>query len=310
MLKNYNIGMAYYEKADWDGAIDAFLQSIYFARNNYAPKSYYWLALAYEAKHQDTKAIEACKKYIEQDTGNVAQGHMLLSELYMRNNRLDEAEEEAKEALNTTNDRTPDGRRARYMYGKLCEKKGDNPNAAMQYEFALGDQPWFYTEAWMAYSELQMKNGNWVGALEQFKAMLNSDKPLKHLDKTTVYRDMGQCLLAKGDHQGALINWHAALGLNPGDADTHLYLAMMLDAETHISSAIKEYKEFIRFSQDPRKVGKAKQRVEMLEQKIAPVEAPYQVKPSPYLRKQMEQQNGGQPVQQETASPNPKDSGF
>ncbi|HEY9712940.1 MAG TPA: hypothetical protein V6C72_05695, partial [Chroococcales cyanobacterium] len=51
------------------------------------------------------------------------------------------------------------------------------------------------------------------------------------------------------------------------------------------SSAITEYKEFVRLSEDQNRVMKAKQRIAILEQKIGPGEAdPIQVKPSPFMR--------------------------
>ena len=57
---------------DYDGAIDAFLQSVDFARNEYAPVANFWLGKSYMAKwknrshNEDGKAIEAFKKSVEQ----------------------------------------------------------------------------------------------------------------------------------------------------------------------------------------------------------------------------------------------------
>ena len=39
--KNCKLGKELYKKGDYDGAIDALLQSTYFARNGYAPEAFY-----------------------------------------------------------------------------------------------------------------------------------------------------------------------------------------------------------------------------------------------------------------------------
>lgn len=309
MLKNYQIGMDFLQKADYDGAIDAFLQSVYFARNNYAPESYHYLAVSYQGKHEDIKAVEAAKKAIEQSTGAAFKTHILLAEIYLRNKRIEEAEAECSEAMQADS-HTEENLRGHYLYGRVYEAKGSPWQAQLQYEYALGDKPWTFTDAWMAYAELMMKQKNWVGAIAQFGDMIKSEKVLKGMNYPHLYFNLGVCLLAKGDHQGAMTNWHKGLSLNMGEADIHLQLGMMFDAEKHISSAIKEYKEFCRYSTDQVKVAKAKQRLEMLEQMIAPPEAPYQVKPSPEMRKrQAEQENGG-PMPKEDPSINDKDPGF
>ena len=309
MLKNYELGMDYIKKGDWDGAIDAFLQSVYFARNNYAPESYHYLAVSYEAKHQDLKAIEAAKKAIEQSTGAAFKSHIVLAEIYLRNNRLDEADAECAEAM-CADRLSEENLRGHYLYGKVYEAKGVPYQAQLQYEYALGDKPWTFTDAWMAYAELMMKEKNWVSAIAQFGDMIKSEKVLKGMDYPHLYDDLGICLLAKGDHQGAMQNWHKGLSLNMAEADIHLQLGMMFDAEKHISSAIKEYKEFCRYSTNQIKVAKAKQRLEMLEQMVAPPEAPYEVKLSPAMRKaQQEAENGG-PTQKQDPSINDKDPGF
>ncbi len=292
MLKNYELGRDFIKKGDWDGAVDAFLQSVYFARNNYAPDSYHYLAVSYMAKNQDLKAIEAAKKAVEQSTGAAFKTHILLAEIYLRNKRLDEAEAECSEAMNADS-RTEENLRGHYLYGRVYEAKGNPWQAQLQYEYALGDKPWTFTDAWMAYAELMMKQKNWVSAIAQFGDMIKSEKVLKGMNYPHLYLDLGICLLAKGDHQGAMQNWHKGLSLNMGEADIHLQLGMMFDAERHITSAIKEYKEFCRYSTDQVKVAKAKQRIEMLEQMVAPAEAPYQVKPSPLMRKQQGAENNG-----------------
>lgn len=306
-----NIGLERIKKGDFNGAVDSLLQSVYFARNNYAPVSYFWLGFCYGMLLQDTKAIEACKKNVEQSIGGVPETHCMLAELYMRNDRDQEAEDECKTAL--TEFQGP-GFKAHCIYGKLLEKRGDFASAQWHYENALGDQPWTYTEAWLRMAECMMKQKNWGGAVKQLGGMIISSQKgiLKGLDFQKVYLDLGICLLAKGDHQGAIDNWHKVLGLNFDNPEAHLQLAMLLDAENHMSSAIKEYREFIRVSTDQKKVAKAKERLGMLELKVAPPEtASQETKMSPYMRKQVEEQEKQVQQQEEQRQQAiPKDSGF
>jgi tetratricopeptide (TPR) repeat protein len=306
--------MEFVKKGDWDGAIDAFLQSVYFARNSYAPASYYMLGCSYEAKNtpqDDLKAIEAGKKFLEQATKDTAKGNLLLAELYIKTGNLDEAEKQCTDSISEAG-LTFNGQRGHYLWGRIYEKRKDYDEADDQYQLALGDTPWSYTEAWMAHAELMMHQKDWAGALNQFEGMLRSQKSLKGLDIVRVFRDSGQCLLSKGNHQGALESWHKALDFNQTDAQTHLDLGMMFDSEIHVQSAIDEYKQYVRYSPDQYRVQKVKERILMLEQKVHPAEPTYQAKPSPYIRRQYQQQQTP-PAQQEQpvqGLPQPKDSGF
>src|SRR6516162_333299 len=64
--ENHQIATSKYKAGDLDGAIDAFLQALYFSRNYYNPDAYYWLGVCYMEKKQDAKAIEAFKHNCEQ----------------------------------------------------------------------------------------------------------------------------------------------------------------------------------------------------------------------------------------------------
>lgn len=317
--ENFETAMTKYKEKDLDGAIDAFLQAIYFSRNYFNPDAYYWLGVCYMDKKQDAKAIEALKKHCEQAIGATPEGHLRLGQLYLRNNRLKEAEQEAITAADHYNGPGP---KAKNLMGMIKEKQGFLPEAAFQYEEALGDPPWRYTEAWMNYAELEMKEKNWFGALRQFHNMLNSKIVLKDLDYEKVFLNMGLCLMAKGDHQGAIDHWHECLNYNPRNASAHLHLAMLFDTEQHFSSAINEYREFVRFSEDQAAVTRVKDRISKLEQQVNPTEIePQAPKPSPYMRKQQGYRETDEPVDGEpmkqtssqtpsTPLPSAKDSGF
>lgn len=261
---NFALGMSRYKQHDLDGAIDAFLQAIYFNRSSYYPQAYYWLGLCYQDKKLDAKAIDALKRSIEQTIGAAADAHIHLAQLYLRNDRLQEAEFEASKAW--ADSKSLSVPEVHNLLGLIADRRGNLRSAQDQFIEALGEKPWRYTEAWMNYAENLIKQKSWGDAVVQLRDMLNNPAPLKNLDCEKIYLDIGVCLLAKGDHQGALDNWHEALNYNPDNAMAHLQLALLLDSERHISSAIKEYKEYIRLSPESNEVAKIKNRLLVLEQ--------------------------------------------
>ncbi len=300
----FDIGMSKYKSRDYDGAVDAFKQSVYFARNEYMPAAWYWLGCTYMVKHEDTKAIEAFKKHFEQTPGPSWEAHIHLGHIYLRNNRLAEAEDEARCALSDYQGQCP---KAYNLYG-LVEKARNNYDGAVGWFLqALGDAPWSYTEAWMNYADMLMWAKKWPAAINQFTKMLNSEKTLKGLDEETLFTSRGKCLLALGDHQSALEDFHRTLSMNKDNSEAHLNLAMMFDQERHISSAIKEYKEFCRTCNEPKRTSAVMQRIAMLEQLLRPAQAaPEAPQPSPYMRGQ-EQKQQKEEEQQQLA---PHESGF
>lgn len=301
--REYDIGMAKFKAGDYDGAIDAFKQSIYYARNEYMPQAYYWLGVSYKIKHEDAKAIDALGKHLQQSVGFSPEANVHLGEILLRNNRLNEAEDQAKAAL--------DGNReiGYNLWGKVLMAKGEWENASGQFLNALGETPWTYYEAWMNYVTLMIKRKSWTSALKQLTGMLESPKELKGINYEDIYLKRGLCFIAIGDHQHALEDWHKVLSYNPRNCEAHLQLAMMFDMEKHISSAIKEYKEFARLSTEQERVEPVKQRIQFLEQAIAPKAAePAAPQPSAYMRQQEAARRAAE--QQAQNGLQPHDSGF
>lgn len=301
--ENFNQGVSRFKDHDYDGAVDSFLQSTYFSRNGYNPEAYYWLGKAYMAKHNDLKAVEAFKKHIAQNMKRSPQAHCYLSEIYLRNDRDEEAMEEAKTALNDAMGPLPVGH---LMIAKVLVKRGQYMDAETQFLDALGDHPWKYTEAWMCYAESRIKAKNYTGAYELLEKMVDAKGRLENLDLPKVYLDMGVCRLCRGDHQGAIDNFHQALELDPSNCTAHLELGMLFEQEQHYSSAIKEWTLYCSTAQpDDPKIKMAQDRIMKLEQKLAAQSPAPTVAPSPYMREQQNRQI--QKIQQQQA---PKDPGF
>jgi tetratricopeptide (TPR) repeat protein len=276
--EQYDIGIKKYKGKDYEGAVDAFKQSIYFARNEYMPQSWYWLGVTYMVKLEDTKAIEAFKKYFEQAVGPTWEAHIHLGHIYLRNNRLAEAEDEARNALAAYQGQCP---KAYNLYGLVSKARNEYDGAVGWFLQALGERPWTYTEAWMNYADMLMWAKRWPAAIEQFSQMLESERTLKGLDEETLYTSRGKCLLALGDHQRALEDFHRTL--------------------------IKEYKEFCRTCNEQKRTSAVMQRIAMLEQMLQPTQAaPQAPAPSAYMRQQ-QQAEQKQEEQQQLA---PHESGF
>jgi Tfp pilus assembly protein PilF len=301
--ENFNKGVARYKEKDFDGAADSFLQATYFARNGYNPEAYFWLGKSYMAKHEDIKALEAFKKHVEQNMSKSPQAHIYMAEILMRNDKDQAANDEAKNALKDSEGMCPE---AHNIMGQLCIKNSAFMDGEWQFLTALGDHPWKYTDAWMNMAEGRLKAKNYIGAYDLLQKLMDAKGRLDHVDEPRVYYDMGLCKLARGDHQGAMDHFHECLQLDPNFYKSHLELAIMFESEKHYSSAIKEYGDFMQSApaNDP-KVNLAKERIQMLEQKVSAAAPPPTVAPSPYMRQQQAQQ-----IQKMQQNQPPKDPGF
>lgn len=265
--KNFKKGVDRYKSHDFDGAIDAFLQAAYYARNGYAPEAYFWLGKAYMAKHEDDKAVEAFKKHLSQTIHGTGDAHAYIAEIHLRNGRLREAEAEANDAISAAPS-IKDRAKGHNVIGKVKMAEKNYMDAEWSFEQALDQQPWTYTEAWMNLAECFMKAKDFVKAYNTLQEIIEARKRLENLDLPKAYVMSGVCLLSKGDHQGGIDNFRKALELDPGYSEAHLQLAVIFDAEQHFSSAIKEYDQFIRGSNDEIKKQKAKERIILLNQKM------------------------------------------
>ncbi len=282
-------GKACMRREELDGAIDAFLQATYFARNGYFPEAFYWVGICYKDKKEDDKAVKALLKAREQYVDPNWDIHIALAEIHIRNKRFDECEKE----LRTVRDWGKAMQaRVQFTYGLMYNEKGDYGAAEGSFRAALGEPPWKWTKAWLYMAEAMMKQKKWKEALKEFDDLVHAWNYLKQQPDHRIYLDIGVCRLAIGDHQGAIDNWHHSLDYNKEDPEVWLQLAMLYEAEGHYSSAAKDYQQFLKLmppeSKDPR-IQYVRDRLTRIEQKLNPNEtAPTVAKPSIYMRNQME----------------------
>lgn len=293
--KNLKLGKQLYKSGDYDGAQDALLQATYFARNGYAPEAFYWLGMTYKAKHMDQKAVDAFKQHIAQALDKAAPGHLALATVYTRLKNYNEAEVEISRAFSDTQYFDPLTRQIYLAQGINLEAKGHPREAIASYIECLGrdQRDWDNYEAWIRMCECHMKIKEWVDAYKFLTLMTKTGQPLVGIHYERVYLDLGICMLAKGNHQGAIEYWHKALEYDPDNKEAHLQLAMLLDAETHLSASLKEYKQFVRCcsDEDQDRKRQVEQRMQIIEQKLGSVEdTPVPVQPSPYMRAQSERE--------------------
>ncbi len=325
--KNTKLGKQLFEKGDYDLAIDALVQATYFARNGYAPEAFYYLGKSYMAKGDYLKAYDALKKHLSQSVSGEGWGNVAMVETLTALKRYTEAQPYVAFALRGAAYESPLYRAAQVANAKLYEAQGDFSPACDYYRNALGDRPWTYYDAWIGFGECLMKMKKWSEAYKYLDEMLTTTKTIKGLDYERVHLDLGICLLAKGNHQGAIDHWHQCLEYNHDNKEAHLQLAMLLESENHFASAIKEYRSFVRLSDDPKnhapdKEMRSKQvesRIALLEEKLNTEVAPARAQMTPYMLMQekkaeqdriRQQQQEQQRLLEEQMKTLPKDAGF
>jgi tetratricopeptide (TPR) repeat protein len=298
--KNYEAGVKMFERGDFDGCIDAELQAVYFSRNGYEPKAYYQLGLGYQSKKDYQKAYDALSKSCTQAMDNANEAHLALSQVCNSMKKYDEAMKEVIKAMNGIMYDSPLYKRCLMQQAIVLDDEGHPRDAITKYAECLGTKAWSDWEPWIRLAECNMKVKEWNDAYKCLDGMLTTNRTVKGLDFERVHLDMGICALAKGNHQGAMDNWHKTLEYNPDNKEAHLQLALLLDSEKHMKSAINEYKYFLRQAgsgDDPR-INQVQTRIALMEQMLHKEEPVAPVEPSPYMRnqqKEMEKQQQ-QPV--------------
>lgn len=314
---NLKQGLALIRQHNYEGATDSFKQAVYFSRNQYNPPAQKYLALCYKAQRIYPKAIETFQTYFNQVTEPDPESRIEMAECYMALQDWKSARH-VMELAGPDSFNSPLTPRYRYAQGELNEKmadagglrngEGNYGEAQNFYEEAIQEKK-YYKDAWMAKARCQLKLGNTNDALRTYREILSEGAMLRpdHQDLEQLYYNMGRCLYSHGDHQGALDHYHLALEQNPDSFDAHLAIATLLDLERHYGSALKEYEAALRCSRDDDPNSeKIKRRIILIEQGLQPKEAPVEIKPSPSMRQQADEQS-----QPPTSTPPPgKDAGF
>ena len=280
-------GLRLMKGKDYEGAADEFLQACYFSRNNYCPQGWLNLGLCYKAQRNYAKAIEPLTKHLAQTTEKACDAHVDLAECYINLGEYDKADKQINAArIDADNNNL----RPWYAMGELYEKMNRFGDAMEAYQTALGDRPYKFTEAWMGKARclIKLNPPRYNEALKEYKDIIES--AVKGVDWVELYYNMAMCLYKRGDHQGAIDHLLEALKINPDHYESHLTLAHIFDEEKHITSAINQYEHALRCASKNVGTDVINKRIVYLQAQLKSDERDKEVKPSPYMRQQEQEQ--------------------
>lgn len=294
-------------KHDYHDAIDKFKQAIYFSRNQYNPKAWMYLAMAYKAEREYPKAIEAFNKHLAQVTEPSIAARCDLASCYVEMGDFDKARREIQKA-NVESKGITDAM-VMVAYAKLDEKMDDLGHSLHRFETACRRDE-NLTEALMGRARVEVKLGMkyWPNethylnnALKHYMAIVDNRHRIHGINFEEIYYNMAQVYYKRGDHQNAIDHLHYALKDYPNSFTCRLALGKIFDDEKHYASAIKQYEMAVPNAPRGTNVEKLKARILYLQQLAKGGGEPVQaVKPSPLMRQQLNKTQGG-------ASSNPYD---
>ncbi|MDQ5985532.1 MAG: Cell division coordinator CpoB [Syntrophus sp. SKADARSKE-3] len=128
-----NIGAGYIEAGDNSGALKELLSAEKIAPTN--PRVHYFLAIAYQGKGYQDKAIEECKKAIELKS-DYSEAYNLLGTIYINKGNNELAIESFNKALGNIMYDTP--AIALYNLGRAYYNLGDYAKSVSKYQEAIG----------------------------------------------------------------------------------------------------------------------------------------------------------------------------
>lgn len=302
-IMHFKEGEKYLKEKDYERAADAFLQAAYFARNSYNPKAWYKVGICRKQLKEWPKAIEAFQGHLDQKDFDSPDGWIDLAECYIEIGEIDKARAAIEKGRNEADYQN---KRPIYAMGKLYEKLGDPSMAINFYIDALDQKPWTYGEAWMGLARCQLKVNEPEAAARNYREMLDS-LTVKGLDLNEVHYNYGSSLSLRGNHQGAIDNWHYAIKLDPKCFNCYVALASLFDEEKHLSSAIKAYENAIRLAPKGANTKALETRMQFLQTQLQGDQGRREIKPTPYMRQEMDRQEQSRRAMDPPAA---KDSGF
>jgi tetratricopeptide (TPR) repeat protein/tRNA A-37 threonylcarbamoyl transferase component Bud32 len=271
VLTHNNLGIALYDKGDFDGAIRAYNDALRIDPQ-YA-FAHYNLGLALFGTGNLNGAVGAYKEALRLDPTNVLAHNNLGNTLRIQGN-LDEAVGCCKEALRLD----PEFALAHYNLGLALYEQGDLDRAISAYKEAVRLQPKFalahcslgrahldkgdldgaigaYTEALrinpnnaIAYYNLGLAFSN-AGAPEE---ATSAYKEAIRLDPkyTPAHYNLGNALRSKGNPDAAILAYKEAIRLDPKFTLAHFNLGIVLFDKEDLDGAIRAYNEALRL--DPK----------------------------------------------------------
>jgi type IV pilus assembly protein PilF len=203
-----NIGTAYIEAGDYNGALKELLVAEKFTPQDHRVR--YFLAIAYQGKGYQDKAIEECKTAIALKT-DYSEAHNLLGTIYMNTGSNDLAVESFTKALDNMLYETP--AIALYNLGRVYDRMGDYPKAMAKYQEAV--------------------SRNFRGGL----------LPL-------IEHGMGKVTYAQGDIPRATAHFKKSTELAPSYAESYYWLGECYMKKGNFNEAKKAFETVIKLAPD------------------------------------------------------------
>ena len=133
-------------------------------------------------------------------------------------------------------------------FQKFGKAVNDDQFTFIYLRFPMGDRPSGSAAAAADHFrrgwELNEK-GDLDGAVVEYRAALQLNP-----NAAEAHYNLGLVLKRKGDLDGAVVEYRAALQLNPNDADAHYDLGLVLDRKGDLDGAIAEYRAALRLKPD------------------------------------------------------------
>ncbi len=231
------LGLALYDKHDWDGAIAEYRQVLRL-KPDYA-EAHYDLGRALARKGDSEGAIAEFREAIRLKPG-LAHAHYDLGVALAKKGDADGAAAELREALRLK----PDNAGALYTLGKMLEDKGDLDAAIEEFRKALRLEP-DYPVAHYGLGTALYSKGDLDGAIAEYRQAIRL-KP----DWALAYKGLGDSLDNKGDVGAATAAYREAIRLDPDFYDAHINLGFELNKRGNLDGAEAQFKETLRLNPD------------------------------------------------------------
>ncbi|MDR0603621.1 MAG: tetratricopeptide repeat protein [Bacteroidales bacterium] len=206
-----NLGNAFDNKGEYDNAIDAFKKAI--ALKPETAETYYNLGNAYDNKGEYDNAIDAFKKSIalKPETAVV---YYNLGNVYRNKGKYDNAIEAYKKAIALS----PEDAVAYNNFGNAYYDKDEYDNAIDAYKKAIELEP-DYAAAYYNLGNTYTKKGKYDNAFEAYKKAIALSP-----EDATAYNNLGYTYINKGKYDNAIDACKKAIELKPDFAKAYYNL--------------------------------------------------------------------------------------
>jgi tetratricopeptide (TPR) repeat protein len=227
---HYDLGLGLYTKGLLDEAIAEYREAIKLKKGYLAAVNNLWVILRTKARQDE--AIDELRAALHDTDAPVI--HYDLALALQDKGRLDEAIDEYRKAVERKNDYLD----AHINLGNALHQKGRLDEAIAEFQKVIAIDPK------VAAGHINLGNALKDKNIEKCRDVLSRNKsPGGHIN-------LGNALLARDRLDEAIVEYRAAIGLNPDDALAHNNLGTALQKKNQLEEAIAEHRQAIRLKPD------------------------------------------------------------